>query len=152
MIPLRSASPPSLTLALVVLTFAACRAGEPESHEPAKQADAASKPASPPSDAAAAGPRLETPSAPDPERAAKLDDLDALCQAVDHDYKDGTLGDYYRGLKMTTAWGQAQLDTGNESIQPGRLLEKAVAGLSPGAADPALEHCRTLLDYLDDVE
>ena len=35
---------------------------------------------------------------------------------------------------------------GNESMKPGRLLEKAVAELG------APEHCRKLLDYLDDVE
>ncbi|PRP93012.1 hypothetical protein ENSA5_45730 [Enhygromyxa salina] len=75
-----------------------------------------------------------------------------MCKAVDHDYGDGTLGDYYRGLKARTAWGQAQLAAGNESITPGRLLEKAVAELDPGAKDPILEHCRKLLDYLDDVE
>jgi hypothetical protein len=92
------------------------------------------------------------PNADDSERADKLADLDALCKALDHDYIDGTLSDYYRGIEPRTAWGKAQRDAGNLSIQPGRLLEKAVAELSPGAKDPELEHCRKLLDYLDDVE
>ncbi|MFO7561500.1 MAG: hypothetical protein R6X02_02555, partial [Enhygromyxa sp.] len=89
---------------------------------------------------------------PDPARADKLADLDALCKALDHDYDDGTLSDYYADVQPRTEWGKAQREAGNESIQPGRLLEKAVAELSPGAEDPALEHCRKLLDYLDDVE
>jgi len=89
---------------------------------------------------------------PDHERAAQLADLDDMCKAVDHDYVDGTLTDYYGDLKPRTAWGEAQRDAGDQSMQPGRLLEKAVAELSPGAIDPALPHCRKLLDYLDDVE
>jgi hypothetical protein len=92
------------------------------------------------------------PGPDDPERPSKLADLDDLCKALDHDYVDGTLSDYYRGIEPRTAWGKAQRDAGNESVQPGRLLEKAVTELSPGAEDPALEHCRKLLDYLDDVE
>jgi hypothetical protein len=90
--------------------------------------------------------------ADDPQRADKLADLDALCKALDHDYVDGTLSDYYRDVEPRTEWGKAQRKAGNESMQPGRLLEKAVAELSPDAKDPALEHCRKLLDYLDDVE
>lgn len=123
----------------------ACRSAEPPASEPAPQpaAQPAAQPAPTPAPAAAK---------PDPERAAKLQDLDELCEAVDHDYADGTLGDYYADIEPRTAWGKAQRDAGNESMQPGRLLEKAVAELSPEAADPALEHCRKLLDYLDDVE
>jgi hypothetical protein len=97
----------------------------------------------------------ESPAPPPPadnERADKLVDLDDLCEALDRDYVDGTLSDYYRDIEPRTEWGKAQRDAGNESIQPGRLLEKAVAELSPAAKDPALEHCRKLLDYLDDVE
>jgi hypothetical protein len=97
-------------------------------------------------------PNLDQPKADDPERPSKLADLDDLCKALDHDYVDGTLSDYYRGIDPRTAWGKALRDAGNESIHPGRLLEKAVAELSPGAEDPTLEHCRKLLDYLDDVE
>ena len=125
----------------------ACRADKPEARDPAPTPT----PVAGDSDAAAAPQEAESPPA-DPERAAKLADLDTLCKAVDHDYKDGTLGDYYAGLEMKTDWGKAQLAAGNESIKPARLLEKAVAELSPDAADPALEHCRVLLDYIDDVE
>ncbi len=139
-------SPRALVIFASLLALSACRANEPEL-EASKTAAPASAPA--PQDT---GPRLEAPVAPDPERAAKLADLDLLCKAVDHDYKDGTLGDYYADLKMQSTWGQAQLDAGNESNKPARLLEKAVAELSPNAADPALEHCRLLLDYIDDVE
>lgn len=89
--------------------------------------------------------------ADDPQRADKLADLDALCKALDHDYVDGTLSDYYRDVEPRTEWGKAQREAGNQSIQPGRLLEKAVAELAPTAAEP-VEHCRKLLDYLDDVE
>jgi hypothetical protein len=95
---------------------------------------------------------IEPPSADDPQRADKLADLDDLCEALDRDYVDGTLSDYYRDIEPRTEWGKAQRDAGNESIQPGRLLAKAVADLSPNAKDPTLEHCRKLLDYLDDVE
>lgn len=86
----------------------------------------------------------------DPERADKLADLDAMCKALDHDYVDGTLTDYYRDIEPRTEWGKAQRDAGNESIKPGRLLEQAVEQLSPGANE--LPNCRKLLDYLDDVE
>jgi hypothetical protein len=121
----------------------ACRSAEsPERSAPAPEARRAG--------AAAAEPDPEP--APDPELEAKLRDLDELCEAVDHDYGDGTLGDYYADVKPRTAWGKAQMKAGNESIQPGRLLEKAVAELSPGAKHPSLAHCRKLLDYLDEVE
>jgi hypothetical protein len=88
----------------------------------------------------------------DPQRADKLADLEDLCKALDRDYVDGTLSDYYRDIEPRTEWGKAQRKAGNESMQPGRLLEKAVAELSADTKDPALEHCRKLLDYLDDVE
>lgn len=88
---------------------------------------------------------------PDPERDAKLDDLDGMCRALNRDYSDGTLGDYYADVKPATAWGKQQLAAGNESIKPGRLLEQAVAELGLTSAETP-EHCRKLLDYLDDVE
>jgi hypothetical protein len=88
----------------------------------------------------------------DPQQADKLADLDELCKALDRDYVDGTLSDYYRGIEPRSEWGKALRDAGNQSMQPGRLLEKAVAELAPDAAHPGLEHCRKLLDYLDDVE
>lgn len=75
-----------------------------------------------------------------------------MCKAVDHDYADGTLRDYYSGLKLRTAWGRAQRQAGDESTQPGRALEQAAAELSMSALDPPLEHCTKLFDYLDEVE
>lgn len=92
------------------------------------------------------------PVANDPERSDKLADLDAMCSALNHDYDDGTLTDYYRDIQPRTEWGKAQRDAGNESIQPGRLLAKATAELDPDNTEPSLSNCRTLLDYLDDVE
>ena len=140
-------------LSLTLLGLLACRDGEAKRPEAtgAAGADAAADakepaaPPTPPADQAAPVPA-------DPERADKLADLDELCAAVDHDYKDGTLGDYYAKVEMRTDWGRAQRDAGNESIQPARLLEKAVAALDPEGKEPALGHCRTLLDYIDDVE
>jgi hypothetical protein len=125
------------------LCLLACRAAEPD--RPA-QADAATpqpgsapQPASPP----------PQPSS-DPELANKLADLDDMCKALNRDYGDGTLGDYYAGLELRTNWGKQQIAAGNESMQPGRLLELAIVELAPGS--DALGHCRKLLEYLDEVE
>jgi len=132
----------------------ACRDGQPTEPDAARSAGEgqgeakAGEPASDPDET----PPSDRPAPVDPERADKLADLDALCAAVDHDYKDGTLGDYYAKVELRTDWGRAQRDAGNESIQPARLLEKAVAALDPKGEEPALGHCRTLLDYIDDVE
>ena len=147
-----------LLMGALVASAPGCKS-EPAS-EPAAATASTSKTASAPADSpdgAGSGPAPAPEPAPDPERADKLADLDAMCKALDHDYVDGTLTDYYRDIQPKTAWGKAQRDAGNESIQPGRLLEKAVAELAPagapaGTVDPALPHCQTLLDYLDDVE
>lgn len=143
-----------LTLALLGAGVGCKPATEPE-----RQRDVAPDPGSKPEQPrGAAEPQADPPPQAEPshsndrEHADKLADLDDMCKALDHDYDDGTLTDYYRDIEPRTAWGKAQRDAGNQSIQPGRLLEKAVAELSPGAKDPALEHCRKLLDYLDDVE
>ena len=143
---------PTLALMLAVLgSIVACKsdnvASEPDTkREAAREVEASSKSEreSPP----AASDKLTTE---DPQRADKLADLDALCKALDHDYIDGTLSDYYRDVEPRTEWGKAQREAGNQAMQPGRLLEKAVAELAPTAAEP-VEHCRKLLDYLDDVE
>ncbi|MCA9687866.1 MAG: hypothetical protein KC457_37255, partial [Myxococcales bacterium] len=103
-------------LSLTLLGLLACRDGEAKRPEAtgAAGADAAADakepaaPPTPPADQAAPVPA-------DPERADKLADLDELCAAVDHDYKDGTLGDYYAKVEMRTDWGRAQRDAGNES-------------------------------------
>ncbi len=137
-----------LTLALLGGGFG-CK-----SDEPAAEPESTTKATPSPAEGAApeAEPEPKAEPADDPERADKLADLDAMCKALDHDYVDGTLTDYYRDIEPRTEWGKAQRDAGNESIKPGRLLESAVAELSPGANDPALTNCRKLLDYLDDVE
>jgi hypothetical protein len=148
---------------VLILAGGACKSEEPVT-DPASKRGAAPGPETKPAAVAAdeieaEGAKASEASEPprpsgdrDPERADKLADLDDLCRALDRDYVDGTLSDYYRGLELRTEWGAAQRKAGDESIQPGRLLEQAVAELSPGAKDPALGHCRKLLDYLDDVE
>lgn len=131
----------------------ACKSDESK-REPAATAKPEAEPAAEPGaekPAATAAASKSSEAAEDPQRADKLADLDALCKALDHDYIDGTLSDYYRDVELRTDWGKAQRDAGNVSIQPGRLLEKAVAELSPTAAEP-IEHCRKLLDYIDDLE
>jgi hypothetical protein len=142
--------PIRLSFALALLVFG-CKSEEPAA-EPETKREIATPQASEPSPKPEAEPQPDPSAVADPERADKLADLDAMCKAVDHDYDDGTLTDYYRDIEPRTEWGKAQRDAGNESIKPGRLLEKAVAELSPGAKDPALTNCRKLLDYLDDVE
>ena len=147
---MRSLAPTLLTL-LTLASVSGCRADSSQARDPAPEPQAEPEPAPRPASAAAEPAEPAEPAA-DPQRGDKLADLDDLCEAVDHDYKDGTLGDYYAGLEMRTDWGKAQLAAGNASITPARLLEEAVAELSPGAAAPALAHCRILLDYIDDVE
>ncbi|HVH97169.1 MAG TPA: hypothetical protein VM869_00600 [Enhygromyxa sp.] len=143
---------PTLALLLTVLgSSVACKsdnaASEPETKREAKpEVESSSK-----SERESPTSASDKLTAEDPQRADKLADLDALCKALDHDYVDGTLSDYYRDVEPRTEWGKAQREAGNQSIQPGRLLEKAVAELAPTAAEP-VEHCRKLLDYLDDVE
>ncbi|NVB39724.1 hypothetical protein G6O69_17910 [Pseudenhygromyxa sp. WMMC2535] len=124
---------------------------------PSTTAEASSKSGEAPPKPAAASPGAGAATAPgaggeDPERADKLADLEDMCVAIDHDYKDGTLGDYYADIEPRTAWGRKVRDAGNESIQPGRLLEKEIQALDPSGREPALKTCRVLLDYLDDVE
>jgi hypothetical protein len=129
----------TITLLSSTLSLLACRTVEPEpSGPPAKPVAAESQPTTKP----------VSPS--DPELADKLADLDDLCKALNRDYGDGTLGDYYAGLEMRTSWGKQQVATGNESMKPGRLLERAVVELAPGS--DALTHCPKLLEYIDEVE
>ena len=125
-------------LVVLLTTGLACRS-EPAAAPPAKaEAHAVPDPSASTKTSDGAVEADPKPVAIDPERADKLADLDAMCKALDHDYVDGTLTDYYREIQPKTAWGKAQREAGDASIQPGRLLEKAVAELSPGAEDPAL--------------
>lgn len=147
----------TLTLAL---GLAACRdavpdpSGPPAASSTAAAVDENSPEQSPPSAAISPAP-ANKPSA-DTELAAKLADLDAMCEALNRDYGDGTLGDYYAGLVPRTDWGKQQIAAGNATIQPGRLLERAIADLTAGqqldGRSGQLGHCSKLLDYLDDVE
>ncbi|PRP94271.1 hypothetical protein [Enhygromyxa salina] len=138
----------SLVLALgCAIGCAACRSGEPAStasDQPPPKLAEAPIPATPD----------PTPSDPphDPDRADKLRDLDDMCKAVDHDYADGTLRNYYSGLELRTPWGTTLRELGDESTTPGRTLEQAAAELAVSPTDPGLEHCAKLFDYLDEVE
>jgi hypothetical protein len=142
----------TLTLSL---TLAACRDAAPEARGPATAsspplAEPAPEPESPTKQER--GPAPAAAPSNEGEHAAKLADLDAMCEALNRDYGDGTLGDYYVGLVPRTDWGKQQIAAGNATIQPGRLLERAVAELAPGEQTNGLVHCRKLLDYLDEVE
>ena len=88
--------------------------------------------------------------------AALRADLEALCAALNHDYVDGTLTDYYREVHPTTPLGQQWKKAGEESVQPGRALAVAYAehlarapGEAPGEGMPA---CARLFEELDDLE
>ena len=140
----------------LIAALAGCRSSDSSAKQPergaADEAPAQASAETAEADASPAAAKPARPSKIDPEHGDKLRDLDDLCASVDHDYKDGTLGDYYSGLKLRTTWGEDQRARGLESIQPGRLLEAAVNEVDPDRGDPALTHCHTLLGYLDDVE
>lgn len=138
---------------LLTLTLGStgCRTEQPEPES--ERAGARTPPANgasasePTPTASEPAPPSEAP--PDPEREAKLADLDDMCLALDRDYSDGTLGDYYGKLQPRTDWAKQQIAAGNESIEPGRLLEQAIKSLAP---DNPPAPCAKLLDYLDEVE
>lgn len=83
---------------------------------------------------------------------ALLADLELLCAALRRDYVDGTLTDYYRGLKPASARGQALLREGEETSRPGRVLEAAAQAAGIAGDDPALPSCAALFAELDDLE
>ncbi len=141
----------ALTLTLLLAACKSEPAAEPASNQASQASPSPSAPEAQPEDEPGP-PTVAEPEPEDPERADKLADLDAMCEALDRDYVDGTLTDYYRDVEPTTAWGKQQRDAGNKSMKPGRLLEQAVAALDPDGDDPGLPNCRKLLDYLDDVE
>jgi hypothetical protein len=93
---------------------------------------------------------------PEPERASdhadRISDLESMCRALDHDYVDGTLSDYYAKVEPKTPWGRERLREGEESITPGRLLQKAASDLAVDVGAPALAGCRKLFEDLDDLE
>jgi hypothetical protein len=100
-------------------------------------------------------PTTSKPSA-EPERSAdheqRVADLEALCRALDHDYVDGTLSDYYAKVEPKTEWGRERVREGEESITPGRLLQNAATGLGVDLDGPELASCRKLFDELEDLE
>jgi hypothetical protein len=103
-----------------------------------------------------ADPEPVDPALAEPQRSAdhaeRVADLDALCRALDHDYGDGTLSDYYAKVVPETAWGRDRLREGEESITPGRLLQKASTDLGADLEGPDLAGCRKLFDEIDELE
>ena len=88
----------------------------------------------------------------DPAPASAVADLEAMCAAVDRDYDDGTLSDYFAGLRTTSAWGARLRARADESTTPGRILEEAARAVGVTDSTPGLTACRRLFEYLDDVE
>ncbi|MEZ4383101.1 MAG: hypothetical protein R3A79_17370 [Nannocystaceae bacterium] len=90
----------------------------------------------------------------DEPRGDRFADLEVLCAALNKDYVDGTLTDYYGALKgkMTTAFGDDLRRRGEASMEPGRILEAARKTLGDAAGDPATPACDKLFDELDDLE
>ena len=89
--------------------------------------------------------------------ADKFADLETLCAALNKDYVDGTLTDYYQNLSLTTAFGKDLRRRGEASMKPGRILEAGLASLKKtlgqdNADDPATPACAQLFDELDDLE
>ena len=155
------------------LTLLACKSGANSAGEPEGEARGAAPPVTEATSSLAKAEPVESasesatldaatvdratvhtaPAQTDAQLEIKLADLEQLCAALDRDYGDGTLSDYYGKLVMRSDWGRRQKAAGDESITPGRLLEAAVAELSPpGQIDARLPSCARLLDYLDDVE
>ncbi len=89
---------------------------------------------------------------PAPDQAGRIADLDRLCRALDHDYVDGTLSDYYAKLEPGTEWGRERLREGEESMTPGRLLQAAATAIAADLEAAELAGCRKLFDELDELE
>jgi hypothetical protein len=90
----------------------------------------------------------------DAPRSDRFADLEVLCAALNKDYVDGTLTDYYGALngKMKTAFGDDLRRRGEASMEPGRILEAGRKTLGDAAGDPATPACDKLFDELDDLE
>ena len=81
-------------------------------------------------------------------------DFEKLCAALNHDYIDGTLTDYYKDVKPRTVVGAKARKEGEAADKPGRALAASIqaflgSGVAPGEDMP---ECRKLLDELDDLE
>jgi hypothetical protein len=136
----------SLALCCLValgVSFTGCD-GEPE---PAS----APTPSAEPAAAAKAIAPQPPPTSPVPN-PARVADLETMCERVEHDYNDGTLTDYFSGLKVGTDWGNAVLRRGDASTQPGRVLEAAADELGYTPEPNERSACGRLFDVLDDLE
>jgi len=133
-----------------LLGITACGAGG----EPVRVSGAA--PQAAPTLTVEARPEASAPREPvEPRRGvdpALLADLELLCAALRRDYVDGTLTDYYRGLRPTSARGEALLREGEETPRPGRVLQAAAREAGIAAEDPAIPSCAALFAELDDLE
>ncbi len=86
-------------------------------------------------------------------RVDQFTDLETLCTALNKDYVDGTLTDYYQHLSLKTAFGKDLRRRGEASMKPGRILEAGLKKLGRSEAnDPATPACAQLFDELDDLE
>jgi len=95
-----------------------------------------------------------TPAAASKPTSGEQADFEALCKALNHDYIDGTLTDYYGRVAPTTALGRKVRSEGNDSVTPGRdLLAALTKFLGPGnSPDPQMPHCMELIDQIDELE
>lgn len=143
----------------VVLGLAGCKGAAPttgsEDAPGVRGAEAAPDSTQAQADARDPGDPAGSPTAiepDDPRGAAELADLSALCAAIDHDYIDGTLSDYYADVEPGTQWGTATMKAGDVADQPGRHLEGAAKELTSatGMAMPAA--CTKFFPQLDDLE
>jgi hypothetical protein len=133
----------ALALLVSALGASGCGASEPDA-----KAIAAPKPAPAPPEPQA---RASPPSASDLD-ANQIADLEAMCAAVDHDYNDGTLSDYFKGLACQTAWGEELRERADESTTPGRVLLQAAKQAGLSNTDTRTPACARIFDYIDDVE
>ncbi len=78
---------------------------------------------------------------------ANLADLAKMCRSLHDDYGDGTLSDFFSGLKITSPWGKDLAARARASITPGRVL--AAHAPSNTALPP---ECQRLFEELDDLE
>ncbi len=159
-----SAPAPAPTLLCSLLLMAACSSSPPAAHDERKTAAPPSTPTAKPEQgeptpaAEAKSPAPGEPAQPErpaPETAALQADFELLCAALNHDYVDGTLTDYYKDARPKTAIGEALRREGNESTQPGRALAAGYREHLSARAEtpgPDMPECRRLFEELDDLE
>ncbi len=74
-----------------------------------------------------------------------------LCKALNHDYIDGTLTDYYGRVSPQTELGKQVKAAGNDSVTPGRDLIAAFTKLLGKGNTPG-PHCAELVEQIDELE